>query len=96
MSIEMRSVAEAIMDMAAREYVAENLASIEAVRAYADAAMNTDLTSREAAVIRRECRAILRRIDEGEIPSTAEWDRFYEALEDYEDLPPAPEEFFQI
>lgn len=96
MSIQMRSVAEAIMDTAAREYAAENLATVGAVQAYADAAMNTNLTTREAGVIRRACLAMLARLNAGEIPGTAEWDRFYSALEDYDDLPPAPKEFFQI
>lgn len=42
------SVAEAIMDSAAKEYRADNLASVESVQEYAENGMDIYLTNNEA------------------------------------------------
>lgn len=65
-------VAEGIMDSAAEEYRADNLASIESVQRYAEA-IDIDLSDEDALRVLTACRNMQERIDAGEIPGTDDW-----------------------
>jgi len=66
------TVAEGIMDTAAEEYRAENLASINTVMDYAEG-IEVNISEEEAEEILDVCKAMQSRLGAGEIPTTDEW-----------------------
>jgi hypothetical protein len=66
-------VAEGILDSAAEEYIADNLASVESVKQYAEGGCDIYLTNEEAKQVFSTCKAWIEGTESGELNGTNDY-----------------------